>query len=191
MLQGLSVYLIGMMGAGKTTVGRVLAQQLAYRFFDSDDLIERVIEQQTGQPLSIAQFFKIYQEPAFRHLETQVLEQLAAEVRCVIATGGGIVLKRQNWSHLQQGVVVWLDVPLKQLYQRLQADQTRPLLQTDDLHQRLQELWEQRRSLYAQADVQVTCTATDTPAQIAERALRQIQQVLKPSLPPSSADGLN
>lgn len=186
MLRGVSVYLIGMMGAGKTTVGTLLAQQLHYRFFDTDQVVERVIGQQTGQAQTIAQFFEQQGEAAFRDLESQVLGQVAAEVRCVVATGGGIVLRRENWSYLRQGVIVWLDVPLEQLCQRLQADQTRPLLQTGDLRSRLQELLEQRRSLYAQADVQVT-PVTDTPAQVAEQVLEQIQRVLKPLPTPPAA----
>ncbi len=126
-LQGLNLYLVGMMGAGKSTVGQVLAQQLGYQFFDTD----AVIEQATGQ--AIATLFAELGEPGFREMERRVLGELAAYTRLVVATGGGIVTQPENWGILRQGVVVWLDVPITELHRRLQTDTTRPLLQTGEL----------------------------------------------------------
>lgn len=166
------------MGTGKTTVGRILAHQLSYQFFDTD----AVIEQAAGK--TIANMFAEQGEGSFRDLETQVLSQLSAYKRLVIATGGGIVLRRENWSYLRHGVVVWLDVPLPVLQQRLEADTTRPLLQTLDLTTRLSDLMEQRRSLYAQADVQVQTDNQMTPEQLANQILEQIQHILKPATMP-------
>jgi shikimate kinase len=173
-LKGTNIYLIGMMGTGKTTVGRVLAEELRYQFFDTD----AVIEQATGQP--IFALFADQGEAAFRDLETQVLSQLAAYKQLVIATGGGIVLRRENWSYLRHGIIVWLDAPLSVLQQRLEADTTRPLLNTSDLSTRLSDLMAQRRSLYAQADVQVLADNETTPQQLVTQILEQIQGVLKP-----------
>lgn len=177
-LQGLNVYLIGMMGSGKTTVGQVLAQQLGYQFFDTD----AVIEQAAGQP--ITQLFAELGEAGFRQLESQVLAELSAYTRLAIATGGGIVTRRENWSYLRHGVVVWLDVPLEQLQTRLQADTTRPLLQQGELTQRLQTLLAQRRSLYAQADVRVEFVPAEPLEQLANRILQEIRLIIKPQLPP-------
>lgn len=174
-LKGTNLYLVGMMGAGKTTVGQHLAARLNYRFFDTD----RVIEQVTG--LSIRDLFAESGEESFRKLESQVLAELSAYTRLAIATGGGIVLKRENWSYLRHGIVVWLDVPVPQLQARLQADHTRPLLQDTDLAVKLQTLLEQRQPLYAQADVHISHQNNETPEQLTDRAIAQIKQALRPS----------
>lgn len=173
LLKGANLYLIGMMGSGKTTVGTLLAQQLGYSFMDTDTVIEQVTKQ------SIPDFFAQHGEAEFRRIETQVLEQVAAYVRMVIATGGGLAAQVENWSHLQHGIVVWLDVDPQTLYQRLQGDRTRPLLQAEDPYQRLTELLDQRRSRYSQADVTVTIPANESPEETAERVLEAVRSVLK------------
>ena len=175
-LKGSNVYLIGMMGAGKTTVGKLLAAQLGYRFMDTDAVIEQV----TGLP--VVELFAQSGEAAFRQMESQVLAELCAYMRLTIATGGGIVLKRENWGYLRHGIVVWLDVPVEQLQTRLEADTTRPLLQDADPATRLQALLEQRQPLYAQADVHIRYNAAETPEEVATRAIEQIKQALKPSV---------
>jgi len=177
-LQGLNVFLVGMMGCGKTTVGKVLAEQLKYRFFDSDLLIERVTQR------SIAEIFAQEGETEFRNLETKVLSELAAQTRSVIATGGGIVLRRQNWGFLHHGVVVWLAAPVPLLVQRLQGDASRPLLQVGDLNYRLQELLSQRQALYQQADLTICLEAEQSPTAIAAQILTDLPQCLKPLLKP-------
>lgn len=174
-LKGTNLYLIGMMGAGKTTIGQHLAARLNYRFFDTDQIIERV----TG--LSIRDLFAQSGEAAFRRLESQVLAELSAYTRSTIATGGGIVIKRENWGHLRHGIVVWLDVPIVQLQARLQTDKTRPLLQDPDPLAKLQSLLEERQPLYAQADVHIAYDENATPEKVADRAIAQIKQALKPA----------
>ncbi len=167
-----------MMGAGKSTVGQHLAKLLGYRFFDTDCVIEAVVQK------SVAQIFAESGEDRFRALETQVLAELSAYTRLVIATGGGIILKRENWGYLRYGVIVWLDVPIERLQVRLQNDQTRPLLHAADLETTLRSLLQQRTPLYAQADVQVTCQSEETPDIICDRILQGIQTILKDPLPP-------
>lgn len=179
-LKGVNLYLIGMMGAGKTTIGKLLAEQLGYRFFDTDSVVESV----AGQPIS--QIFAEEGEAAFRNLESQVLAELSAYSRLAIATGGGIVLKRENWGYLRHGIVVWLDVPIAQLQARLEGDQSRPLLQGVELSDRLETLLQERQALYAQADVRVIQQFDETPEQVAARVLDQIRQVIK--TPTSDAD---
>lgn len=173
-LQGTNLYLIGMMGAGKSTVGQQIAQRLDYRFFDTDS----VIEQATGQ--AISQIFANTGEAEFRKLETQVLAELSPYTRLVISTGGGIVSQPKNWSYLRHGLIIWLNVPIEVLYQRLQQDTSRPLLQTADPLATLQLLLQERRSLYAQADLEIAVAATDTPEQVVDRVLAEIPGILKP-----------
>lgn len=179
LLKGINLYLIGMMGSGKTTVGQILAHRLGYHFFDTDT----VIEQAAGQP--IANIFANLGEPTFRELETQVLAELSAYTKLVIATGGGIVLQQMNWSYLRHGLIVWLDVSVEQLCDRLQGDTSRPLLQGNEPTQALERILEQRQSLYAQADLHLVVEAAETPEQVANHILEKIPDVLKPeSTPP-------
>lgn len=170
------------MGAGKTTVGRLLADRLGYRFFDTDTLIEQV-----AGGRSINEIFTTDGEDIFRELESKVLAELSAYTRLAIATGGGIVLRRKNWSYLQHGLVVWLDVPVELLVSRLAEDDTRPLLKDPDPRKKLETLLEQRQSLYAQADIRITLEVGETPEQVAQRVMEEIPNVLKPEfVPPPS-----
>ncbi|MEB3826945.1 shikimate kinase [Phormidium sp. CCY1219] len=173
-LKGCNIYLVGMMGAGKSTVGKTLADRLNYRFFDTDALIEQI----AGQ--TINQIFAESGEAEFRALETKAIAELCAYKNLVVATGGGIILKPQNWSYLQHGIVVWLDVPVEELYKRLQGDSTRPLLKNPDPLGKLRSLLEQRQALYAQADVRISITAAETPALICDRIFAEIRKILKP-----------
>jgi shikimate kinase len=162
MSKGRNLYLIGMMGSGKTTVGRLLSQHLNYQFFDTDVLIEQV----KGQ--SIKDIFASSGEDYFRQLESQELAKISADTHRMIATGGGIVERRENWSYLHHGLIVWLDAPLEILLSRLASDTTRPL--KSELESRL----EKRQPLYAQADLQITIAEGDTPEAIAARVIESI-----------------
>lgn len=172
-LNGINLYLIGMMGAGKSSTGATLAQTLGYQFFDTD----AVIEAAAGQ--SISNIFATQGEAAFRQLETKVLAELAAYRRLVIATGGGIVTQQHNWSYLHHGIVVWLDVPPAVLQERLAGDADRPLLQGQDWQTKLTTLLAERQPLYAQADVQVSVGAEDDVEAIAARTLALIDQRIR------------
>jgi shikimate kinase len=176
-LQNLNVYLIGMMGCGKSTTGKLLAQQLGYQFFDTDDLIT----QATG--LTVSRIFAESGEAEFRKIETQILSELSAYTRLVVATGGGIVLERMNWSHIQQGLVIWLEVEPETLLNRLKEDTTRPLLQNADPQQTLKTLLAQRNHLYAQADIKVSVEAQDVPVAIVATILSEIPHVLRHNPP--------
>lgn len=176
LLQGVNLYLIGMMGVGKTTVGRLLAQQLGYGFVDTDN----VIVQAAGK--SINEIFADEGEAAFRQLESDVLAQVCAFTKLTIATGGGIVLRRENWGYLHHGLIVWLDVPVDLLLTRLAEDNTRPLLQDADPSGKLRSLLEQRQPLYKQADLRITVQAEETPEQVAARVMEAIPSVLKPQV---------
>ncbi|MBD2773481.1 shikimate kinase [Iningainema tapete] len=179
LLKGVNLYLIAMPGSGKTTVGRELAKQLNYGFVDTDVVIEK-----TAGDKPITQLFAEFGEAAFRELESNVLAQVCGFTQLVIATGGGIILKRENWSYLHHGLIVWLDVPVELIYSRLAEDTTRPLLQDVDPRAKLRELLETRQPLYAQADLRITITEEETPEQIATRVIEEIPTVLKQNIHP-------
>ena len=166
-LQGISLYLIGMMGVGKTTIGQLLAHQLGYRFFDTDVLIERVAQK------TIPEIFAESGEENFRELESKVLQQLSIETRSVIATGGGIVQRQMNWSYLRQGLIIWLDLELEVLKQRLAGDGNRPLAD------KLESLLKKRSPLYAQADLRIAIAAKQTPEEVVNQLLQLIPTVIK------------
>ncbi|KAL2616515.1 hypothetical protein AAZV13_08G131600 [Glycine max] len=124
-LNGRCIYLVGMMGSGKTTVGKIMSQVLGYSFCDSDALVE---EEVGGN--SVADIFKQHGETFFRNKETEVLHKLSLMHQLVISTGGGAVTRPINWKYMHKGVSVWLDVPVEALAQRIAAVGTnsRPLL---------------------------------------------------------------
>ena len=172
-LQGLNLYLVGMMGAGKSAVGRPLADALGYRFVDADTVLEGA----TGR--TIPEIFASDGEAEFRQLETAVLGQISGWHSLVVATGGGVVTRPENWGHMRQGVVVWLDAPAEQLLARLGSDPTpRPLLQADDLGSRLRQLLAERQPLYAQADLHV-CQRQEQPPQVAQLVLEALPGILR------------
>jgi shikimate kinase len=177
-LRGLNVYLIGMMGSGKTTVGKLLAEKLHYRFLDTDSIIEKVSQK------TINQIFAEEGEASFRQLESDVLKEVSAYIRTVIATGGGIILLQNNWSHLRDGIVIWLDLPVNVLVKRLAGDNTRPLLHQEELTAKLTGLLQQRQSLYQQADITLPLSDKDTPEDIVNKLLREIPLHVKPEFNP-------
>ena len=172
-LRGINLYFVGMMGVGKSTVGQLVAKELDYGFFDSD----AVVEQAAGR--SVAEIFAQEGEGAFRELESSVLSELAAYKQLVIATGGGMVLRSTNWGHMRQGLVIWLDLPVDPLYERLRQDTQRPLLQTANPKQTLTELMKQRRSRYAQADLHIITDPAASPRQTSLQVIEAIPSVLK------------
>ncbi|KAA8497237.1 Shikimate kinase [Porphyridium purpureum] len=180
-LRRTNVYFVGMMGSGKSSVGKLFAQRLKYRFLDTDVTIERLTKS------SITELFANSGEAAFRELETAVLAEMASYTDAVISTGGGIVLNTKNWSFLQTGLVCWLDVPVDVLVQRLADDTTRPLLQGQDPAQKLSEILAKREAMYKNADVHVPVTEAMSNEAIAQEACRLITNFVKANPPKSAA----
>ena len=181
-LQGLNIYLVGMMASGKSTVGPLLADALGYRFLDADAVIREVAG------CTIPEIFDRDGEAGFRQLERQVLKQLSQWHSLVVATGGGIVTVPANWGELRQGAVVWLDVDKAELLRRLQADSGgRPMLDSPDPEARLVKLLAERKPLYDQADLKITA-GNGTPAEISKRVLMALPALIKvPDAPQTTA----
>jgi shikimate kinase len=144
-LQSGNLILVGMMGSGKTTMGRILAKHLGNVFVDSD---EEIIKR-TG--VTIPHIFDVEGEAGFRLRESAALRDLVGRDHMVLATGGGAVLAEQNRAMLQQnGIVIYLKASVHDLWQRTRHDRNRPLLQTNNPHAKLTELFHQRDPLYQQ-----------------------------------------
>lgn len=172
-LKGLNLYLVGMMGAGKSAVGPPLAQALGYRFIDADTTLAET----AGRP--IPDIFAEAGEEGFRALESAVLNELARWHSLVVATGGGVVTRPVNWGPMQQGVVIWLDAPEAILLQRLEGDPTpRPLLADPDPAGRLRNLLAERQPFYAQADLHVIQQG-ESPEALADRVLEALPTILR------------
>jgi shikimate kinase len=138
-----SLILVGMMGAGKTTVGRMLARRLKRAFYDSDEEIER----RCGVRIPV--IFDIEGETGFRARESQVIAELCALDKAVLATGGGVVLAEENRRQIAaRGTVVYLHARPPHLWQRVRHDRNRPLLATADPQKKIEELYAQRDPLY-------------------------------------------
>jgi len=138
-----NVFLVGLMGAGKTTVGRVLAKKLNKRFIDSD----HEIEARTG--VAIPLIFEIEGEASFRQRETDVIRDLTAQNDIVLATGGGAILKPENREYLKtRGTVIYLRASINSILQRTSHDKNRPLLQTADPRGRIEQLAREREPYY-------------------------------------------
>lgn len=162
-----SVVLVGMMGSGKTAVGKALAARLGVAFLDSDAAIEEAAQ------ASIAEIFARDGEAFFRDREAEVIARLLAGAPAVLSTGGGAFLAERNRAAIAaRGVSVWLDVPLDQLWERVRHKETRPLLRTADPRGTLGQIYEARVPVYRLADLRVGARAgysvEETTAQVIE-----------------------
>lgn len=146
-----TVAMVGMMGAGKTAVGRVLALRLGVPFLDSDAEIE------SAANMSVPEIFTRDGEPFFREKEAQVIARLLKSAPCILSTGGGAFLAERNRAAITaEGVSLWLDADVDLLWSRVKHKTTRPLLHTNDPRATLEEIFNARVPIYAQADLSVT-----------------------------------
>ena len=170
-----NIYLVGLMGSGKTTIGRSLAKRLGIDFMDSD----REIELRTG--VSIPTVFEIEGEEGFRKREAQVIADLSRLSRCVVATGGGVVLRPENRVNLRaSGFVIYLNVPPLTLWERTRNDRNRPLLKVSDPLQRLKDLFTQRDSLYREVANLVVDGSRINAQGILQLLIKEIGEQWKP-----------
>ncbi|MBB4231055.1 shikimate kinase [Rhizobium mongolense] len=145
-----NLILVGLMGAGKSSVGRIVAHQLGIPFIDSDVEIERVSR------MTISELFAAYGEDEFRALETRVMKRLLKNGPRVVSTGGGAFINDRTRKHIKKsGLSVWLKADLDVLWERVSKRDTRPLLKTENPKQTLENLMNARYPIYAEADITV------------------------------------
>jgi len=166
MVHAANLFLVGMMGAGKSTIGRILARRMKRPFFDSDHEIER----RCG--VSVPVIFDIEGEPGFRAREAQIIAELTEREGIVLATGGGVVLDAESRRRLAtRGTVVYLHAPPADLHERVRHDKNRPLLATADPLAKLEALYAERDPLYRE----IADLVMDTGKQSAPTLVRQLQ----------------
>ncbi len=171
-----NIFLVGMMGSGKTTVGKILAHRTGKIFIDSDDEIKK----RTG--VTIPHIFDVEGEAGFRQREASVIQELVRHSNIVLATGGGAVLSEQVREALAgNGIVVYLKSTVHDLWLRTRHDRNRPLLQTADPYARLKELCQQRDPLYTTVADLIEPTGKQSPQTLVlhlETELRKITEKL-------------
>jgi shikimate kinase len=166
-----NIFLIGPMGAGKTTIGRQLARLMRMEFLDSDHEIEK----RTGVTIPI--IFEIEGEAGFRKRETTMLDELTRKENLVLATGGGAVLAEENRRMLRKrGVVVYLEATVESLFERTRKSRNRPLLETEDRRAKLQELMDVREPLYRQEADLIIHTDTRSPGSVAREIMSKLEE---------------
>ncbi|MBD3618554.1 MAG: shikimate kinase AroK [Gammaproteobacteria bacterium] len=172
-----NIILVGPMGAGKSTVGRRLANLLGREFVDSD----KEIEQRTG--VDIPTIFEFEQEAGFRDREAAVIEELTGREGIVLATGGGAVLRPENRRHMKaRGFVIYLRTSVDEQLRRTAHDRNRPLLQTPDPRARLETLLRERDPLYTEIADLVVDTDRGQARSLAQRIVKRLRQALGEAL---------
>ena len=166
-----NIFLVGLMGAGKTSIGRLLARRLGKAFFDCDREIERV----TGVKIPV--IFDIEGEAGFRARETRMLAELVQGANIVLATGGGAVLSPQNRRVLaENGIVVYLRATVPDLWNRTRHDRNRPLLRTAEPLATLERLYAERDPLYREIADIIVDTGEQTLGSLAHKLERRLEQ---------------
>jgi shikimate kinase len=178
-LAGRPVVLVGMMGAGKTTVGRRLAAMMGRKFIDSDTEIE------AAAGMDIPDFFSAHGEPEFRAGETRVIARILQENNIILGTGGGAFIGDETRALIKASAVsIWLNAEFELLFARVSRRSNRPLLQTANPRETLKNLIKKRAPIYAEADLIVT--STDVPHDaVANQILRQLNDYLNAEGNPS------
>ena len=172
MSKATNIFLVGPMGAGKTTIGRQLATLLQKRFLDADHEIEK----RTG--VTIPVIFEIEGEPGFRRRESTVIGELTQERDIVLATGGGVVLLEENRQALKQrGTVVYLQADIETLVERTRRDRNRPLLQTEDPRGKIEELLREREPIYRLIADVVIDTGQRAPSSVARDIVARLKDL--------------
>ena len=171
-LGGRNIFLIGMMGSGKSQTGPVLAKMINYAFVDTDDVIEKASKQ------SISSIFEKDGEKVFRDVEKKVLKEISQHHSLVIATGGGLVTLPENWGLLHQGIVIWLDLDLRRSIKRLESDQKRrPLLLGDNLAENFSQIYESRKPIYLESDLRIE-VEDQSPYEVATMVAEHLPSIL-------------
>jgi shikimate kinase len=164
-----NIALIGLMGSGKSTVGKLLAQNLNLSFVDSDEEIEK------KQNLKITEIFSLKGEDFFRQLETQTLKELCQQTNLLISTGGGAVQKKENLDTLKKFcTIIYLKASPEIIFERIKNDSSRPLLQNENPLQTLKLLLEKREDNYKKADI-IIDTNNKTIDEILKEIIKNVE----------------
>jgi shikimate kinase len=164
-----NIFFVGLMGAGKTTIGRLVAKHLNKTFYDTDHEIEK----RTG--VNIPLIFELEGEAGFRKREIAIIEELSQMQNIVLATGGGAILMQQNRENLKKnGTIIYLRANVHELWQRTRNDKNRPLLQTKNSREKLEQLFAERDPHYAD----VATIIVDTGGQPVSAIVHHIEQLL-------------
>ncbi len=170
-LGGRNIFLIGMMGSGKSQTGPNLAKLINYAFVDTDDVIEKASKQ------SISSIFEKEGEQVFRSIEKQVLQEISQHHSLVIATGGGLVTVPENWGVLHQGIVIWLDLDVTRSIRRLESDnKKRPLLK-DNLSKTFTHIYDSRKPIYLESDLRIE-VEDHSPNEVATLIAERLPSIL-------------
>jgi len=175
-----TIVLVGLMGAGKTSVGRRLSELLSVPFFDSDDEIE------SAAGMTIPEIFERFGEDEFRRGEAAVLSRLVGAEPSILSTGGGAFMNEANRAEIAKGgVSVWLNVTLDVLWSRVQDKPGRPLLATSNPYETLKELHQLREPIYKLADTSVTSTYKDSHDDVAKSIVKALVELDKDGSDPA------
>ena len=170
-LGGRNIFLIGMMGSGKSQTGPDLAKLINYAFVDTDDVIEKASKQ------SISNIFEKEGEQTFRDLEKKVLKEISHHHSLIIATGGGLVTLPENWGILHQGIVIWLDLDVKRSIQRLESDKKQRPLLFDNLSKTFSQIYQSRKPMYLEADLRIE-VEDQSPYEVATMIAERLPSIL-------------
>lgn len=163
-----NVVLIGMMGSGKTSVGKILSTKLGFKLIDTDYEVEK------KNKMTINELFDKFGEKAFRHLEEEVVQELGRVINRVISTGGGTVLNPGNFNLLKRNSdIIYLKTSPNELYKRIKHEKNRPLLKTEDPQLKIEKLIEERKEVYEKA-----CFTVDTDGKTTIEVANEILEKL-------------
>lgn len=178
-----NIFLVGLMGAGKTSIGRMLARRMNKDFLDADTEVEKV----TGVKIPV--IFEIEGESGFRAREEKMIEQLTAMDGIVLATGGGAVISPANRALLKgRGRVIYLRAAPEDLWKRTRRDRNRPLLQTADPLGKLRQLHEQRDPLYREVADLIVDTGSQSVAHLTSRIQQLLAELGSPAALPQTGN---
>lgn len=164
-----NIFFVGLMGAGKTTIGKLLGKHLGKAFYDTDYEIEK----RTG--VKISTIFELEGEAGFRKRETAIIQELSQLSNIIMATGGGAILAEENRQLLKaNGTVIYLRANVNELWYRMRNDKHRPLLQNVDIRSKLEQLYAERNPLYTETAALIFDTGNQPVANI----LNQIEKSL-------------
>ncbi|MCS7215593.1 MAG: shikimate kinase [Thermodesulfovibrio sp.] len=172
MIKRPNIILIGFMGTGKSTVGKLVSEKLRYIFIDIDELIEKTVG------MKISEIFKRFGEARFRDIETEMIKLLIKKRGQVISTGGGVVLREENMLNLKKsGILFCLKANENTIFERIKNCKNRPLIQVENPQERIKKLMDERRPFYEQADFVIDTNGL-SPEEVAITIIKKYERIV-------------